>query len=155
MLLVDVDGVISLFGFDPSRPPAGKFLLVDGIPHLISAAAADHLRALSRSYELAWCSGWEEKADEYLRGELELRAPIPHVTFAEDADAGHWKLSAIERYAGSERAVAWLDDGHNAACHAWAADRPGPTLLSSTDPAVGVTAAHVLELLTWADGLTS
>jgi hypothetical protein len=126
---------------------------VDGIPHLISAAAGGHLRDLSRSYELAWCSGWEDKADEYLPRVLGLEAPIPHICFAEDESSGHWKLSAIERYAGSERAVAWLDDAHNDACQGWAAARPGPTLLLCTDPAVGITEAHVAQLLAWAEDL--
>ena len=39
ILLIDVDGVISLFGFDPASPPAGRFQLVDGIAHYLSAAA--------------------------------------------------------------------------------------------------------------------
>jgi hypothetical protein len=150
LLLLDVDGVISLFGFDWSRRPAGKLLLVDGIPHLISATAGHHLRTLSGVYELAWCTGWEEKADEYLPPVLGLEAPIPHMKFLGEADTGHWKLSAIDGYAGAERALAWLDDGHNDACKGWAAARPGPTLLLSTDPAIGITEVHVAELLAWA-----
>ena len=39
LLLVDVDGVISLFGFDPARRPDGRFELVDGIAHFLSATA--------------------------------------------------------------------------------------------------------------------
>ena len=66
LLLVDVDGVISLFGWDPARPPAGRFEIVDGIAHYLSAVAGEHLRALADEYELAWCTGWEEKANEYL-----------------------------------------------------------------------------------------
>jgi hypothetical protein len=153
LLLVDVDGVISLLGFDPSRPPAGEFQLVDGIPHLISATAGDHLRAVSGAYDLAWCTGWEEKADEYLPRLLGLQTPVPHVKFGGCEGSGHWKLSAIDRFAGSERALAWLDDGHNEGCGVWATARRGPTLLLRTDPAVGITDAHVAELLAWARGL--
>ncbi len=47
LLMVDVDGVISLFGFDPLRPPAGWFEFVDGIAHFLSATAGQHLRQLS------------------------------------------------------------------------------------------------------------
>jgi hypothetical protein len=153
LLLIDVDGVISLFGFDQRRPPAGELLLVDGVPHLISAAAGDHLPALSRAYELAWCTGWEEKADEYLPRVLGLQPPIPHLTLTRSEGSGHWKLPAIDRYAGPERALAWLDDGHNGACNAWATARAAPTLLSSTDPAVGITDAHAAELFAWAEEL--
>jgi hypothetical protein len=153
LLLIDVDGVISLFSFDPNHPPAGDFQFVDGIPHLISATAGDHLRAVSGAYDLAWCTGWEEKADEYLPHVLGLPAPIPHVELAPDETSGHWKLAAIDRYAGPDRALAWLDDGHNEACREWAAARRGPTLLLGTDPAVGITEAHVAELLAWAQRL--
>ena len=152
LLLVDVDGVISLFGFDPSSPPPGQFLLVDGIPHLISAAAGDHLRALADAFELAWCTGWEEKADEHLRHALQLSESSPHLTFdgAGNRSQPHWKLHAIERYAGPTRPLAWIDDAHDEACRDWATARGVPTLLVTTDPAVGLTAAHVERLLDWA-----
>ena len=152
LLLVDVDGVISLFGFDPSSPPPGRFLLVDGIPHLISAVAGDHLRALAPAFELAWCTGWEEKADEHLRVALELPDGCPHLTFdgADSVAHAHWKLAAIERYAGQVRPLAWIDDAHDEVCGDWASSRPGPTLLVTTEPAVGITAAHVEQLLAWA-----
>jgi hypothetical protein len=51
---------------------------------------------------------------------------------------------------GSRRPVAWIDDDHDASCEAWAADRPGPTLLVRTDPAVGLTESHVALLEEWA-----
>ena len=152
LLLVDVDGVLSLFGFDPLSPPPGRFVLVDGIPHLISAAVGDHLRALITTFELVWCTGGEEKADEHLRHVLELPETCPHLTFdgAASSQRAHWKLAAIDRYAGQERAVAWIDDAHDDACRSWAAARAGPTLLVSTEPAVGLTGAHVQQLLAWA-----
>jgi HAD domain in Swiss Army Knife RNA repair proteins len=152
LLLVDVDGVISLFGFDPASPPAGRWLTVDGIPHLLSATAGDHLRRLSSAFELAWCTGWEERADEYLPHALELPERLPHVSLADAVPTveGHWKLAAIDRYAGSDRPVAWIDDGHEDRCRAWAERRPGPTLLVTTHPARGITDAHVTELLEWA-----
>src|SRR5438093_376948 len=37
ILFVDVDGVISLFGFARDTRPEGSFHTVDGIPHLLSA----------------------------------------------------------------------------------------------------------------------
>jgi hypothetical protein len=152
LLLVDVDGVISLFGFDPSSPPAGQFLLVDGIPHLISAAAGDHLRRLAGAFELAWCTGWEEKADEHLRHALQLPESCPHLTFdgAAPFAHAHWKLAAIEQFAGPSRPLAWIDDAHDQACGDWAAARPGPTLLVTTESAVGITEGQVEQLLRWA-----
>jgi hypothetical protein len=151
LLLIDVDGVISLFGFDPARPPAGRFISVEGIPHLLSAAAGDHLRRLAGSYELAWCTGWEEKAGEYLPGVLGLPVPIPHLSF--DCTPGtraHWKLAAIDAFAGPERALAWIDDAHDERTETWARERSGPTLLVRTDPPIGLTGEHVAELERWA-----
>jgi hypothetical protein len=152
LLLVDVDGVISLFGFDPSSPPPGEFQLVDGIPHLISATAGDHLRSLTGAFELAWCTGWEEKADEHLRHALQLPESCPHLTFDGGGSRSqpHWKLDAIEHYAGPSRPLAWIDDAHDRACAEWAASRSAPTLLVTTEPAVGITAGHVEQLLRWA-----
>jgi hypothetical protein len=152
LLLIDVDGVISLFGFDPARPPGGGFQLVDGIAHFISATAGGHLRQLSDEFELAWCTGWEEKANEYLPFALGLPGALPHVIFdpCERPAGAHWKLVGIEAHVDPRRAVAWVDDAHDERCVAWAAGREGPTLLVTTDPAVGITDAHVAQLLAWA-----
>ena len=151
LLLVDVDGVISLFGFDPAQPPAGKWQIVDGIAHLLSATAGQHLRLLSTAYELAWCTGWEEKANEYLPHALELTQRFPYLSFAgaTPQTRGHWKLAAIDRYAGAERPLAWIDDAHDERCDSWAAARAAPTLLVSTEPAIGLTEDHVGRLLDW------
>jgi hypothetical protein len=152
LLMVDVDGVISLFGFDPTRPPAGNFQLVDGIAHLLSATAGEHLRALSRAFELVWCTGWEEKANEYLPLALGLPGTLPHVPFEEldRPPSARWKLVGIDAYAGPSRPLAWVDDAHDDSCAAWAAARTAPTLLVSTHPAIGLTEAHVDELVQWA-----
>jgi hypothetical protein len=152
--LVDVDGVISLFGFDPATPPAGRFEIVDGITHYLSAVAGEHLRSLADAFELVWCTGWEEKANEYLPFALGLPAALPFLSFdrAVGRANGHWKLDAIDVYAGPDRRLAWIDDAHDDGCTAWAAGRPGPTLLLGTEPAVGITEQHVDELLTFARG---
>lgn len=150
LLLIDIDGVISIFGFDRARPPAGTFVAVDGIVHFLSSVAAEQLLALEDEFELTWCSGWEEKADEHLPLALGLRAGIPHVSFDHDDDAGrHWKLAAIERFAGDRRPLAWVDDAHDPTCEAWAAARAAPTLLVATDPAIGLTAGHTRTLKAW------
>jgi hypothetical protein len=156
LLLIDIDGVISLFGFEAHERPAGRFVSVDGIPHLLSDGAATELHRLTDAFELVWCSGWEEKADEYLPHALGLPSGLPHLSFPTvPGDAGrHWKLSAIDVYAGPDRPLAWIDDGHDATCHAWAVERPGPTLLVATDPVSGLTPVHTVALLEWARGLT-
>jgi len=152
LLFVDIDGVISLFGFPPAGRPAGTWLNVDGVPHLISATAPGHLLALAHDFDLVWCSGWEDKADEHLASALALPVRPPFLTFSAATGTDHWKLAAVDRHAG-DRPAAWVDDAFDDSCHAWAAARPAPTLLVATDPAVGLTGVQVERLVAWARGL--
>ena len=151
VLFVDVDGVISLWGFPSDRRPAGEFVNVDGILHFLSAAAAEHLPDLASSFELVWCTGWEERANEYLPDALRLPGSLPFLTFARNPGRthAHWKLDAIDAYAG-DRPAAWIDDALDGTCRSWAAARAAPTLLVQTDPAVGLTRVHTDELHAWA-----
>jgi hypothetical protein len=185
LLLVDIDGVISLFGFSDPFPlapvrassggdpapdsaqcarPEGSFHAIDGIPHFLSAAAARHLLALVSSFELVWASGWEEKANEYLPHLLGLPPALPFLRFerggaamnamggvaAGSSTRAHWKLDAIDAYAGTERPLAWIDDAFNDACRAWAAARAAPTLLVTTVPQTGLIQAQATLLAEWA-----
>src|SRR3954453_727883 len=141
LLFVDIDGVISVFGFAPSARPDGTWLDVGGVWHLISAASSGPLLALARLFDLVWCSGWEDKADEHLVRVLALPARPPFLTFPAPIGTAHWKLASVEEYAG-DRAIAWIDDDFDHSCHAWAAARGAPTLLVPTDPAVGLDDAR-------------
>jgi HAD domain in Swiss Army Knife RNA repair proteins len=157
LLLVDIDGVVSLWGFPLDVRPPGAFAVIDGIPHFLSTRAAEHLLALAPAFALVWCSGWEEKADEHLPALLGVPRGLPHLSFdatrAEVSARAHWKLAAIDAYAGPDRPLAWIDDAFNDACHAWAAQRAAPTLLVATQPTEGLTAAHAATLRAWAEGL--
>ncbi|MFZ1154812.1 MAG: HAD domain-containing protein [Solirubrobacteraceae bacterium] len=156
LLLVDIDGVISLFGFAAGTQPEGSFHSIDGIPHFLSSRAAEHLLAISPSFELAWASGWEEKANEYLPHLLGLPA-LPYLSFEHGVRGtrrsnAHWKLDSIEAYAGL-RPLAWIDDAFNEACHEWASARGAATLLVRTEPASGITLREVVILERWAQAL--
>ena len=155
-LLIDIDGVVSLFGLDHRDPPPGRFVSVDGIVHYLSYGAAEQLLTLAQRFELAWCSGWEEKADEHLPRALGLPAGLSHLSFADGSDqpGRHWKLDAIDAFAGPDRPLAWVDDAHDESCRGWAAERAAPTLLVTTDPATGLTATHAATLNAWAGALT-
>lgn len=150
--MVDVDGVISLYGFAPGARPAGSFLAVDGIPHFLSAVAGDHLRDLAPTFDLVWCTGWEERAGEYLPHVLGLSREIPHLPLAGGAGMAS-KRAAIDAFAPPDRPLAWIDDSHTSACTAWAADRGGPTLLVTTAPPTGLTGADAATLSAWAASL--
>jgi hypothetical protein len=156
-LFCDIDGVISLWGFSLDERPAGRFTTVDGIPHFLSTRAAEHLLALREDFDLVWCSGWEEKADEHLPGVLGVPGGLPHLSFdgrsrAEVSGRAHWKLEAVEAWAG-DRPLAWVDDAFNDACFAWASTRDAQTLLVPTDPATGLGDAEAAALRAFARNL--
>jgi hypothetical protein len=154
ILAVDVDGVISLFGFEqpPSREEA-RFELVDGMVHCISLAAGERLMRLSEHYELVWATGWEEKANDYLPNILGL-AELPHLSFDGAARFGsaHWKLGPLDEY-GKGRAMAWIDDSFDESCYEWARGREEPTLLVPTESELGLEEVQVEALTAWARGL--
>jgi hypothetical protein len=156
ILFVDVDGVISLFGFAPdAEQMPGPLHWIDGIAHCIPPDVGERLGRLAERFELVWATGWEERANEHLPHLLELPfRELPYVDFDGRAVFGsaHWKVDAIDEYAGG-RAAAWIDDNVDDDCAAWAEERSAPTLVVRTDPAVGITDEHVEELLSWADEL--
>jgi hypothetical protein len=61
-------------------------------------------------------------------------------------------LDAIDAYA-QQRALAWIDDAFNPACHEWADARSAPTLLVQTAPEHGLTSSEAQQLTTWAQAL--
>ncbi|MFT4050211.1 MAG: HAD domain-containing protein [Solirubrobacterales bacterium] len=152
LLFLDVDGVLSVFGFAGEGADPRDLYLVDGIPHHIPAAMGGRVKALLPAYESVWATGWGERANDHLIHMLGLPAELEVVDFATRPSldgSGHWKLEELTARAG-ERAAAWIDDGMNEACEAWAAGRAAPTLLVHTDPKVGMTDAHVQQLIDWA-----
>ena len=156
-LMVDIDGVISLFADglrDSGTRAEGSFHSIEGIPHFLSAAAAAHLLALQEDFELVWASGWEDRAEDHLPHLLGLPAGLPFLRFERDVGRSnaHWKLDAIEAFAGA-RPLAWIDDALDEECHAWAGGREAPTLLVQTEPTRGLTATEAGRLTAWARSL--
>jgi hypothetical protein len=162
--MVDVDGVISLFGVPAPGPageaPEGRLHAIEGIPHFLSSTAAAHLLALADVYELVWASGWEERADEHLPHLLGLPAGLPFLRLAKASarngrtTRGHLKIAAIDSYAAM-RPLAWVDDALDETCRAWAAARPAPTLLVQTAPERGLTLTEARQLRAWAQELVA
>ena len=157
ILAVDIDGVISLFGFDQTEPgkgspndAPGEYHLIDGLLHCIALDTGPRLERLSKTYELVWASGWEDRANDHLPGILGL-PPLPYLTFDGRARFGtaHWKLEALEEYAGS-RPLAWIDDSLDDSCQKWAEKRTAPTLLVPTESDVGLLDVHVEAIEQWA-----
>jgi hypothetical protein len=158
ILFIDVDGVISLFGFTPGDDTLpGPLHWIDGVAHCIPEDVGMKLVRLAEAFELVWATGWEERANEHLPFLLKLPfRDLPCLTFDGQAVFGsaHWKVDAIDEYAG-DRPAAWIDDNLNEDCIAWAGGRPAPTLLVETSSAEGITDEHVERLLGWARKLAS
>lgn len=158
VLAVDIDGVISLFGFDQPEPGSGRagnapgeFHLIDGMLHCISLETGPRLERLSKTYELVWASGWEDRANDHLPTILGV-PELPYLTFDGRARFGtaHWKLEALSEYADS-RPLAWLDDSLDDSCYEWADERAAPTLLVPTESDVGLIDVHVEVMERWAN----
>jgi hypothetical protein len=121
----------------------------------LSLDAAARITRLAKTFECVWCSGWEDRADFHLPHLVGAPAGLPYIEFGQGAarDGRHWKLEAIEAFAGAQRPVAWIDDRHDERCVQWLADRPGPALLVTTDSATGLLDEHVEQLEAWAKAL--
>jgi hypothetical protein len=156
ILFVDVDGVISLFGFAPEAGQLpGPLHWIDGVAHCIPPEVGERLTTLAERFELVWATGWEERANEHLPHLLKLPVKdLPCLTFDGQAVFGsaHWKVAPIDEFAG-ERPAAWIDDNLDETCIAWAQGRAAPTLLVETSSSVGLTDEHVSLLLDWAEEL--
>ncbi len=157
VLAVDIDGVISLFGFDQPEPglgvphdAPGEFHLIDGMLHCIALETGPRLNRLAKAFELVWASGWEDRANDHLPGILGL-PELPYLTFDGRARFGtaHWKLEALDEYAGS-RPLAWIDDSLDSSCYEWSDKRSSPTLLVPTESDVGLLDVHVEMIEHWA-----
>jgi HAD domain in Swiss Army Knife RNA repair proteins len=156
ILFVDVDGVISLFGFRPGEDTLpGPLHWIDGVAHCIPEDVGARLIRLAERFELVWATGWEERANDHLPYLLNLPfRNLPVLSFDGRAVFGsaHWKVDAIDEYAGN-RPAAWIDDNIDETCQEWAEFRRAPTLIVETRSAVGLTDEHVELLLNWAQGL--
>jgi hypothetical protein len=154
VLAVDIDGVISLFGFDePPDSSEARFELIDGMVHCISLAAGERLQRLSEHYDLVWATGWEDRANDSLAPLLGL-PELPYLSFDGAARFGsaHWKLGPLGEYAG-DRPLAWVDDSFDESCFDWARDRAAPTLLVPTESPYGLEEAQAEALTRWAHEL--
>lgn len=160
ILAIDVDGVISLFGFDQSPPPsAARWELIDGTVYCLSIAASERILRLADQYELVWATGWQDRANDRL-SLLTGIGPLPVIEFDAHRRSGeesattfaHWKVGAVDSYSGN-RPLAWIDDSFDQSCFEWAEAREAagaPTLLVPTEPAIGFEEAQAAAVADWA-----
>jgi HAD domain in Swiss Army Knife RNA repair proteins len=147
LLLVDVDGVICPYADELADPAAAGLeqATVGYSPVWLSHGIADRLRRLGESFQLVWCTAWEDRAAEFLAPHLGMPV-LPVIYFDEPAaEDGHWKWPAIEAFVG-ERPFAWIDDELGRADLARADRRSALTLLVRIEGSSGLGDAHVEQL---------
>jgi hypothetical protein len=153
VLAVDIDGVISLFGFEGApRVEGAEMELIDGALHCISTPAGDRLRRLAEHFDPVWATGWESGGERI--SQLLGLPQWPALSFKGAARFGSadWKLEPLDRFARG-RPLAWIDDSLDGACYEWARERREPTLLVEAEPDTGMQEVHVEALLGWARSL--
>ena len=156
ILFVDVDGVISLFGFTSGAGQLpGPLHWIDGVAHCIPDDVGARLVTLAERFDLVWATGWEERANEHLPFILKLpfRA-LPTLVFDGQAVFGsaHWKVDAINEYA-RDRPGGLARRQHRRDLRRLGGGRSAPTLIVETTPSEGLTDEHVTRLVRWADEL--
>jgi hypothetical protein len=149
LLLLDVDGVLQPLG--RSVPPGYQRFTSVTADVVLNPAHGAWLTALSARFALTWATTWGPSANRAI-GEVLGVSPLPHVELGELPRSGTRKLGAVRRFVGG-RACAWVDDELYEDAVAWAEDRTAPTLLVRPAPSVGLTAAHVEQLESFADAL--
>ena len=149
LLLVDVDGVLNPFCFE--KPPEGfetyEMFPKDEEPVLLSEIHGQWLRELSHAYRMVWVTAWGEEANRLISPVFGLprwpTIPFPPIPF-DPAE----KVPAVQQFV-DDQPCAWIEDNMTSEASDWAAHRQAPTLLISTNPAMGLVKEMVDRLLDW------
>jgi hypothetical protein len=152
LLLIDVDGVVCPYADELVDPAAaGLEQATVGYSRVwLSRDIAEHLQLLGESFQLVWCTAWEDHAAEFLAPFLGLPV-MPVIRFDEPImEECHWKWPAIEAFAG-DRAFAWIDDEIGRDDLARARKSSVPTLLVRVEGTHGLDEAHVEQLERFAE----
>jgi hypothetical protein len=154
LLLVDVDGVVCPYA-DELADPAAEGLEAAMIGYTrawFSERIAARLLQLGESFQLVWCTAWEDHAAEYIAPFLGMPA-FPVIRFGEPSpEEGHWKWPAIEAFV-RERPFAWIDDEIGRDDFARAERHSAPALLVWIEGTRGLRDAHVEQLEAFAKEL--
>lgn len=151
VLFLDVDGVLNPFG--PACPAgfAEHCLFPGEEPVRVNPGHGAWIAELLGAFDVIWATSWNEDANRLLAPLLGI-APLPVLAMPPAPFQPGAKVPLIASRAGS-RPAAWIDDAHAPEAHAWSHARQAPTMLTTTDPAVGLTRADVGQALDWAGSL--
>lgn len=161
VLAIDVDGVLNAISNGP--PPAGwEDTRVQGYQIRYNPGHGDRLLAIAAETgaELAWCTTWQEQANQYIRHLVGL-PQLPWVPlepgraglkFSEYRSVGAIKATALRAWAG-DRPVCWLEDEPDAAAElaSWSV----PHLVVRVDESAGLQERHLQKARSWLLGLAA
>ncbi len=142
LLLVDIDGVISLFGGAGSAAAASRGLLPldrrhSALPFGHRRRSPARPRGAFRARLVQRLGGEGRRAPAAPAGPPR-RAAVPALRRARSAASNaHWKLEAIDALRRPARRWPGSTTRFNDACHEWAARARAPTLLVRTEPEHG------------------
>lgn len=151
VLFLDVDGVLNPFG---PVCPAGfaEHDLFDGEePVRVNPRHGSWIRELLGAFDIIWATFWNQDANRLLAPLLRID-PLPVLAMPSGPAPSGVKVPLIASRAG-DRPAAWIDDTHPGQALAWSRTRRVPTMLITTEPAVGLTRAQVRRALSWARSL--
>ena len=149
VLFVDIDGVLNPYAGGCPDGFVEHRLFPQDDPVRVCAAHGAWLHELATVYDLEWGSSWSAEDRAVLGTVLDLPVFAGAVSLPSGRFDPALKVPAVDARAGL-RACAWIDDLITPDAVAWAAARMAPTFLVHADPSLGMTRAHVDELLTWA-----
>jgi len=165
LLLVDVDGVLNVFGFGIEGYPSGainpapefeKVFAAQGYTISFPLGLTGRMAKLNEAFECVWATIWEDQANKLIAPELGVGYEWPVIKFQGWGRQYTWKLPDVREWCEENargRRVAWVDDDLHSDAEEWAEerDRAGePTVLVSTNYQKGLTDRLTLELLEWA-----
>lgn len=158
LLLLDVDGVLCPFrsGGDIHDDTFDGYVYSEWAKCPWSEANADRVRRLMRSYEIHWCTGWEDEANALL-APLHGWEEFPVVPVLDpgysDHEKWHWKDTMISVYLEDhpQRPYAFVDDQITPHHVALAELQDTPNLWLPVQHDVGLTDEHVERLEAFAD----
>lgn len=145
LLLVDVDGVTCPFGAGQPSCIDGRFPDEKFVAFVKSTGNEARLKRLQEHFELVWCTGWEDRANDILAPILGLPdLPVVYVYHAVIGHPIHWKYEGIKEFVG-HRPYAFIDDDINdfGLTYASFRDQEIPTLWLPIRCSVGLTDEHV------------
>jgi hypothetical protein len=151
LLILDVDGVVLPYLPNLYRGPAPPGFR-DARAWRFNVWVPEHLPCalskLAESFDLAWCTDWENAANSEASPLFGLATDLP-VLHPDRSSRGWWKLAAVREFAG-DRPLVWADDHMNAAARRWASTRTAPTLLLRPPDDRGLSARQVALMTSFA-----